>query len=109
MHISEFRGHIKDLRKFAIHSNQAQIIADEMESQRHRVNEFIEENAKLRKVIRLKDFMGVDEGSTCNRRCQGTIELRPVENCSCHIAPPCSACMEPAEFCPVCDWDAREE
>lgn len=53
---------------------------------------------------------GYTEGDTCNRNgCTGIIFLREVENCACHICPPCSACTEPREECPLCDWRAIDE
>lgn len=54
--------------------------------------------------------LGYVDGEKCNRKgCEGTIELHPVENCSCHISPPCSGCTSPRAFCPVCDWEESEE
>jgi hypothetical protein len=48
---------------------------------------------------------GYEEGGVCNRNgCTGIIAEHPVENCSCHIDPPCGACTTPREYCPVCDW-----
>lgn len=56
------------------------------------------------------DEVGQVEGETCNRNgCTGTIALRPIENCSCHISPPCSACTAPNEYCPECDWQAIDD
>jgi len=53
---------------------------------------------------------GTSEGDTCNRRgCKGVIKARPVEGCSCHISPPCSACTAPCNYCPVCDWDEADD
>nr|AGY30877.1 hypothetical protein [uncultured bacterium] len=53
---------------------------------------------------------GTCEGDTCKRRgCKGVIETHPVENCSCHIAPPCSACTAPRNYCPVCDWEEADD
>lgn len=50
------------------------------------------------------------EDEPCNRNgCAGVIKLEPVENCSCHISPPCSACVDQAAFCPVCEWNSAEE
>jgi len=55
-------------------------------------------------------MIGYEEGDVCGRDgCEGVIEIHPVENCSCHINPPCSQCTAPREFCPVCDWEASEE
>lgn len=63
----------------------------------------------------IKQETGIDEGSTCNRstdkhdHCNGTICIYPVDNCSCHINPPCSACMELRLFCPKCGWEETDE
>lgn len=57
----------------------------------------------------MNDF-GTEGGATCGRNgCQGIIAEHPVDNCSCHISPPCSACTTPREYCPECDWSAEEE
>lgn len=48
---------------------------------------------------------GTEEGELCNRDgCQGRIELPKVENCSCHISPPCGACWSNQFTCSVCGW-----
>lgn len=61
---------------------------------------------------------GYEEGETCNREaagapdgyeCHGKIENRPVENCSCHIAPPCPACTEDRLWCPECGWVSADD
>lgn len=53
---------------------------------------------------------GYSEGDVCGRKdCAGVIEYAPVENCSCHISPPCSACTAPRAFCPECDWREADE
>lgn len=57
----------------------------------------------------LKAF-GAAEGETCWRNgCQGVIALHSVENCSCHLHPPCGACTAPRGFCPECDWQEADE
>lgn len=55
-----------------------------------------------------KGFM---EGELCNREgCEGIIKRSGVENCYCHINPPCGKCTDPSlEYCPTCDWDGSEE
>lgn len=54
--------------------------------------------------------IGVVEGDKCNRdNCDGVIDRHEPENCSCHINPPCSACMEPANYCPKCGWEEADE
>lgn len=55
---------------------------------------------------------GYQKGDSCSRGlipCQGIIEVRAPENCSCHISPPCSQCVEAREFCPVCDYEAKND
>ena len=44
-----------------------------------------------------------DEGSRCpDVFCTGTLELPPVEGCSCHISAPCHACVENVTTCNEC-------
>jgi hypothetical protein len=51
---------------------------------------------------------GCYEGDVCGRYgCRGTINLRPSENCSCHINPPCSSCTDPRHYCSECDWEEK--
>jgi hypothetical protein len=46
---------------------------------------------------------GYCEGETCGRKgCKGIVKEQPVENCSCHSAPPCGACTSPRGFCEAC-------
>jgi len=53
---------------------------------------------------------GYEEGDVCNRDgCKGMIEAAEVENCSCHINPPCSACVDAGFICPDCGWNSEEE
>lgn len=50
------------------------------------------------------------EGEVCGRTgCTGHIERHEVENCSCHLSPPCSACTAPLNFCPECDWEECDD
>lgn len=50
------------------------------------------------------------EGDPCRRLsvdppgciCDGELILPDVENCSCHISPPCSACETNELVCSVC-------
>jgi hypothetical protein len=48
------------------------------------------------------------EGDTCGASdngeppCEGTLEYPPVKNCSCHINPPCNACIENPLTCTEC-------
>lgn len=53
---------------------------------------------------------GYEPGDVCWRNgCQGIIDEHPVENCSCHISPPCGACTAPRQFCPECGWEESED
>lgn len=58
----------------------------------------------------LANGFGQLEGDVCWRNgCQGVIAEHAVENCSCHISPPCGECTAPREYCPVCDWQSKDE
>ena len=61
--------------------------------------------------------IGSEEGQPCNRfpepdedaprghmptRCDGEMVYAPVENCSCHINPPCWSCENNPLVCSVC-------
>lgn len=53
---------------------------------------------------------GYTEGDVCNRQgCQGHIQLTEPEGCTCHISPPCSACVSVIHYCRECGWDETEE
>lgn len=62
-------------------------------------------------ITRMEDNeVGIWEGDNCNREgCQGTIQIREPENCSCHISSPCGSCTTPREYCDECGWEASEE
>jgi len=54
--------------------------------------------------------LGYAEGDTCGRNgCAGVIALHRSENCSCHISPPCWSCTSPRGFCPVCEWEEKDD
>jgi hypothetical protein len=54
--------------------------------------------------------LGYCEGETCGRSsCKGLVKEHPVENCSCHINPPCSACTAPRGYCEACGWEESED
>lgn len=53
-----------------------------------------------------------EEGDRCQQKgCNGKLDFPPVENCSCHISPPCNACVNRQLTCNECGWvdDAPEE
>ena len=52
---------------------------------------------------------GNEEGDICNRdSCTGVIQIKESENCSCHINPPCSSCVNAPLICPECEWEMEE-
>lgn len=54
--------------------------------------------------------LGYCEGETCGREgCVSLIKEHRVENCSCHINPPCGACTSPRGYCPTCGWEESED
>ena len=63
----------------------------------------------------MKHGFGYAEGDVCNRYefvgpyCKGVIQTHPSEGCSCHINPPCSSCTAPRNFCPVCEWEEKND
>lgn len=58
----------------------------------------------------LQSNFGYYEGDLCNRKaCNGKIFLRPSQNCSCHISPPCSSCTAPRNYCQLCGWEEHED
>jgi hypothetical protein len=51
----------------------------------------------------MADQIECEEGGPCPLdECGGTILLAPVENCSCHINPPCGACENQGFTCSEC-------
>ena len=51
-----------------------------------------------------------NEGGVCGRdECPGILAYPlPVENCTCHLSPPCAACTDNPLTCSVCGWDERD-
>lgn len=54
---------------------------------------------------------GLLKGDLCNRnKCKGIIDEYETDTCcSCHINPPCSHCTEDRNYCPVCDWQGKDD
>jgi len=46
-----------------------------------------------------------EEGDQCPECRAGNMSFPPVENCSCHIAPPCHACTNRLLTCNTCGWE----
>ena len=45
---------------------------------------------------------GTEDGSRCNRRCDGVMVLGQPVDCSCHISAPCGACEDMRPECSLC-------
>jgi hypothetical protein len=45
----------------------------------------------------------MEEGDNCPE-CDGTMVFPEVENCSCHISPPCAACVSNSLTCDSCGY-----
>lgn len=62
-------------------------------------------------IERRKGEMMVDiqEGDNCpDQECCGTMEYGEVENCSCHISPPCHHCVDNPLVCSDCGYTLDE-
>lgn len=49
-----------------------------------------------------------EEGDWCPECQKGTFEYRRIESCSCHIVPPCSACVDSPLMCRCCDFEPEK-
>lgn len=52
-------------------------------------------------------YMGyLEEGDKCpEKNCKGIVDWPETEGCSCHIHPPCSACVDKLLICQDCGWE----
>ena len=50
-----------------------------------------------------------EEGDICPECGKGILEYRRVEQCTCHINPPCSACVDKPLMCNECDFEPEED
>ena len=52
----------------------------------------------------------MDEGDKClEKDCVGYFEFIRDEPCSCHISPPCSACVDAPLVCNECGYSPEDE
>lgn len=50
-----------------------------------------------------------EEGDKCPETgCKGVLKFIRQGSCSCHINPPCSACVDAPLTCPECGWEAEQ-
>jgi len=59
--------------------------------------------------LELQLAIGTEDGSRCNRPCEGVMVLTTPENCSCHLSPPCAACENNRPVCSFCGEEASDE
>lgn len=53
--------------------------------------------------------MSFEEGDKCkDKSCDGVYEYGDVENCSCHINPPCGQCTNISLTCSECKYEHNE-
>lgn len=54
----------------------------------------------------MSEEMGIEEDDICNRNgCLGVLCMEREGSCSCHINPPCSACVDARPVCDKCGWE----
>lgn len=49
--------------------------------------------------------MDIEEMGPCPEGCGGTLKFPVVENCTCHINPPCGNCSNNPLTCDNCGWE----
>ena len=60
--------------------------------------------------LRIVDLtLEVAEGDICPSCHKGKMDYAAPENCSCHIAPPCSSCMDRPLECSLCHFEVQQE
>ena len=53
--------------------------------------------------------LGTEEGDPCGDTCcDGILQYPAVENCSCHITPPCKQCLDRMLTCTTCGREVAE-
>lgn len=52
---------------------------------------------------------GWKEGDSCPECVEGVLGFEPVRDCSCHINPPCSACVDNPLVCNNCGYSPAGE
>jgi len=50
----------------------------------------------------------IEEGDKCPCGCGGRLGFGAVEDCSCHISPPCQACVSNPLRCDECGWTEED-
>lgn len=50
----------------------------------------------------------LEKGDKCPECGRGIMVFGPVENCTCHINPPCNACVENPLICSICGFTEED-
>jgi len=58
----------------------------------------------------MNNHENLEPGAPCpEENCIGTVDIAPPKGCSCHISPPCSACVNAGVVCGSCGWESNPE
>ncbi|HBG52094.1 MAG TPA: hypothetical protein DDW89_09845 [Gammaproteobacteria bacterium] len=61
-------------------------------------------------MVEIGTEIGTEEGDLCGRfGCTGHIEWQVGKNCSCHLSPPCMACVTAPLMCSECGWEEGDD
>lgn len=80
---------------------QAELVIALEEEMVAMMKEMEDKDAQIAALERLL-VEGTEDGSRCNRRCDGVMVLGQPVNCSCHISPPCGPCEDNRPECSMC-------
>lgn len=57
----------------------------------------------------MKTEQWLEDGDPCPEPgCLGKMHFGPVKSCSCHISPPCGACLDNPLVCDTCGYKEEE-
>lgn len=51
----------------------------------------------------------MEEDEVCPSCNEGIMEWPEIENCSCHVSPPCSGCVNKVLICNSCNYEDRDD
>jgi len=55
---------------------------------------------KIAELTEIQTKEGTEEGDICGKDgCDGVLGYEPAKNCSCHLNPPCSVCVDNPLVC----------
>ena len=77
------------------------ILSDVLYEIRNMEAKLKEKEEKIKELER-QFKVGTEDGSRCNRRCEGVMVLNHPESCSCFLGAPCYACEDNRPECSFC-------